>query len=422
MTDHQDVGDNATVLIIGSGSTGLALAQGLLKAGVKCIVFEKDASQTAKSRDWNMGLHWGAAPLEAVLSAEGWSKLQTVQVDPNVPAKPNDTLHFLNSQTGEVMGGATVDLFYRLRRSKLRALLAEGLDVRYGKRFKDADFSDYEQTVTAYFEDGSSAVGRMLVGADGSRSSVRRALIPDNFENQRLSYAATFVQASFTREQAQFLRQFHPLYLAGIHPVGQFSFFGIQDASDETRPETWIFFFYISWPSSLEEQDATEDWSDAQRLQQLKDFAKDYADPWKSALEWVPQDHPVWYLRLSDWDPGAEGHQWDNQRGRATLVGDAAHTMTYQRGQGLNHSITDAAKLTDALKLFMVNTSNDVSAGAESGDVHLQEESINAFEVEMIARGGAEVRMSTTNTKMLHDWESALRSPVMTKGMHREKK
>lgn len=366
-----------------------------------------------------MGLHWGAVSLESVLSEDDWKRIQTVQVDPNVPPKPNDTLQFLDSSTGEVMGGATVDLFYRLRRSKLRALLAEGLDVRYGKKFSAAGFDDESGTVTARFSDGSRATGRMLVGADGARSTVRHCLLQDGQNqhlNQRLPYAATFVQSSFTREQAIFLRSFHPLYLAGVHPAGQFSFFGIQDASDESRPETWIFFFYISWPYSLEEQDATADWSNSQRLEQVKQFAKRYADPWKSAFEWVSDDNPVWYMGLSDWDPGAEGHRWDNHRGKATLIGDAAHTMTYQRGQGLNHSMTDSAKLRDAIKSFM----NLTEPNSDSTD--LQSTLVSAFEHEVIARGGGEVRMSTKNTGMLHNWELVLQSPVMTKGMHRTSK
>lgn len=55
----------------------------------------------------------------------------------------------------------------------------------------------------------------------------------------------------------------------------------------------------------------------------------------------------TWYGKLNHWDPGAEGHQWDNRGGRVTLVGDAAHSMTFQRGQDLNHAITGAVALRD---------------------------------------------------------------------------
>jgi 2-polyprenyl-6-methoxyphenol hydroxylase-like FAD-dependent oxidoreductase len=387
---------------------------------VECIVFEKDDALHAKSRDWNMGLHWGAPSLKRVLSEEAWNRLQTVQVDPNVPPKPNDTLKFLDSSTGEVIGGATVDLFHRLRRSKLRDLLAEGIDVRFGKKFSSAEFDDEAGLVTARFSDDTTAGGSMLVGADGGKSSVRRSLLPETgteYVNKRLPYAATFVQASFTREQAIFLRSFHPLYLAGIHPDGQFSFFGMQDASDASRPESWIFFFYISWRSEIDsEQDASADWENAQRLQQVKEFAKAYADPWKSAFAWLADDHPVWYMGLSEWDPGLDGHRWNNHNGLATLIGDAAHGMTYQRGQGLNHSMTDSAKLLTTV------LSKPQADGAGADAAAGRREAVEAFEAEMIERAGAEVRMSTKNTVMLHDWELALQSPLMTKGMHGSRK
>ncbi|EFQ97204.1 hypothetical protein MGYG_00246 [Nannizzia gypsea CBS 118893] len=138
---------------------------------------------------------------------------------------------------------------------------------------------------------------------------------------------------------------------------------------------------YISWKYSLEEpRPDRPPWSNKQRLDQ------------------------VWYMGLTDFDPGSEGHYWNNHGGRVTLAGDAAHAMTYQRGQGLNHSVTDAAKL--------VNAVTDAVSGLSS-----QATSISAYEDEMIARTGGEVRLSTVNTEMLHDWERVLASPVLTSGM-----
>lgn len=78
--------------------------------------------------------------------------------------------------------------------------------------------------------------------------------------------------------------------------------------------------------------------------------------------------------------------------------------MTYQRGQGLNHSVTDAAKLFEAIKQWMTNESPQAAA-------------ISSYEEEMIARAGGEVRLSTTNTEMLQNWQKVLQSPVLTSGM-----
>ncbi|KAF1937425.1 FAD/NAD(P)-binding domain-containing protein [Clathrospora elynae] len=398
-------GAHLPVLIIGSGTTGLALAQGLRKAAITCTVFEKNASFFGE-RDWNMGLHWGAPVLESLMPDGWWERIQGVQVDPHVPTKEQDTLNWLQGDTGDMMAAITFGPFYRLRRSKLRNLLSQGLNIQYDKRLQNITYAEDGQSVTAHFFDGTTATGCMLVGADGARSTMRQILLGRELGTiNHIPYAATFVQRKFTKEQALYLRSFHPLFLACAHPNNNFAFFGMHDVPDANDPSSWTFFFYISWQSSLEEQETTKGWSDVQRLAQQKDFAKDFCDPWKSALEWTPDDTPVWYLGLTDWDPGLEGHRWDNHGGLATMVGDAVHPMTYQRGQGLNHSVTDAGKLRDAM--VMIQSGED------------RRTAVNAFEDEMIKRGGSEVRDGTANTILVHDWERVKQSPLFTKGMRK---
>ncbi|KAJ4989192.1 hypothetical protein SVAN01_05271 [Stagonosporopsis vannaccii] len=394
------------VLIIGSGSTGLALAQGLRKAGVPCTVFEKNAHHHGE-RDWNMGLHWGASVLKRLLPDGLFdARVQSLQVDPHVPTKDLDDLIWLRGDTGERLATITFGPFYRLRRSKLRDLLSQDLSIHYNKQLRHITYSDDGQTVTAHFTDSTAATGCLLVGADGARSTTRSLLLgPTLGAINPLPYCATFIQTRFTADQALFLRSFHPLYLASAHPNNTFAFFGLHDVADPQDPSTWTFFFYVSWRSSLEEQARTRGWTDAQRVQQQKELAASFCEPWKSALEWTADDAPAWYLGLTDWDPGAEGHAWDGRGGRVTLVGDACHPMTYQRGQGLNHSVTDAGKLRDAL----VKIREGADRAAAMGE----------FEEEMVRRGGTEVRDGTANTDMLHDWERIKESPLFRKGMQK---
>ncbi|TVY18833.1 FAD-dependent monooxygenase cctM [Lachnellula arida] len=293
------------VIIIGSGCTGLAIAHGLKKS---------------------------------------------TQVDPNTPTKPFDTLKFLNGRTGKVISGIPSPDFYRLRRSKLRALLCKGLDIRWNKRLKDVVVKQDGSCVTAIFEDGEQMTGRLVVGADGSRSTVRELILgPDLAAPLHIPYVSTFVQAKYTREQALFLRSFHPLYIAAIHPDNMVAFFGLQDAPAIDKPEDWTFFFYISWNSTLEQQvEEAKTYGNNERLTQVKSFSRGFTEPWKSAFEWVA-DQPVWYVDMAVWDPSLPEHTWDTMNGRVTLAGDAAHPMTFQRGQGLNHSMADAGKLVEAL-------------------------------------------------------------------------
>lgn len=355
-----------------------------------------------------MGLHWGAPVLKSLMP-DGWweDRIQSIQVDASVPTKEEDTLSFIQGDTGETMVAFTFGPFYRLRRSKLRNLLAQSLDIQYSKRLSNIAYAEDGKSVIAQFEDGTSATGSMLVGADGARSTTRQLLLgPEQGAINRIPYAATFVQTRFSTEQALFLRKFHPLFLASAHPENKFAFFGMHDAADPDDPSTWTFFFYISWPSSLEEQDATASWTDAQRMAQQKELAKSFCDPWKSAYEWTPDSAPVWYMGLTDWDPGLDGHRWDNHSGLVTMVGDAVHPMTYQRGQGLNHSVTDAGNLREALI--------KIGEGADRKDT------ITAFEKEMIVRGGGEVRDGTANTTLLHDWAKVKYSPFFTKGVDKK--
>jgi 2-polyprenyl-6-methoxyphenol hydroxylase-like FAD-dependent oxidoreductase len=371
------------------------------QAGIPCTVFEKNSAKHG-GRDWNMGLHWGAPVLKSLMPDGWWDRIQSVQVDPNTPTKEQDTLKWLRGDTGELVAAIAFGPFYRLRRSKLRDLLSQGLDVQYGKYFQKLTCA-VDHSVTAHFADGTTATGSILVGADGARSPTRQLLLGRQLGAiSHIPYAATFVQCKFTEEQALHLRSFHELYLACAHPNNKFAFFGMHDAADPD-PSSWTFFYYISWRSSVEEQEKTKDWTDARRLAQQKKFAKDFCDPWKSAFEWTPDDTPIWYLGLTEWDPGVDGRRWNNHEGLVTMVGDAVHPMTYQRGQGLNHSVTDAGKLRDAIV--------KIQAGED------RRTAITAFEDEMIKRGGSEVRDGTANTIMLHDWERVKQSPLFTKGM-----
>ncbi|KAI4923603.1 uncharacterized protein J4E92_007577 [Alternaria infectoria] len=149
-------------IIIGSGTAGLALAQGLRKANIPCVVFEKNAA-THGERDWNMGLHWGAPVLKSLMPDGWWDRIQSVQVDPNVPTKEQDTLKWLRGDTGALVAAITFGPFYRLRRSKLRDLLMQGLDIHFDKRLHDVSYSPLFQLSTVirkkyYYILGSSYI------------------------------------------------------------------------------------------------------------------------------------------------------------------------------------------------------------------------------------------------------------------------
>jgi 2-polyprenyl-6-methoxyphenol hydroxylase-like FAD-dependent oxidoreductase len=311
-------------------------------------VFERDLHIGSRvgARDWAVACHWSGPILAKLVGEEKWSRIQEVGVDPNVTVEDIRKLppvKLLHGVTGEPLAEMTTDgePFFRFLRSRLVAFLADGIDVRYSKtldRFscEKADGS-HQGIVTAYFTDGTEVRGRLLIGADGVRSRVRSVLFehdPKQAALSRLPYAATFVNASFTADQARYIRaaQCHPFGCAIPHPKGLINLLCILDADQAEYPETWRFCFYVGYQCSIEEQDKKA--TPRHRLQEAKQMVKDHGigDPLKSVYEWVRDDtETVYYTKVANWDPSLPQHKWDNHDGLVTLAGDACHPMTYRK-------------------------------------------------------------------------------------------
>ena len=68
-----------------------------------------------------------------------------------------------------------------------------------------------------------------------------------------------------------------------------------------------------------------------ERLTLMKDIAKGWAEPFQELVISIPEDTDAKAIAPEEFVP--KERLWDNMKGRATLVGDAAHTMpmcTYQ--------------------------------------------------------------------------------------------
>lgn len=57
----------------------------------------------------------------------------------------------------------------------------------------------------------------------------------------------------------------------------------------------------------------------------LRGMGETFVEPWKSALGWLSDDAVASADVLMSWNNIGP---WDNQGGRVTLAGDAAHAMT----------------------------------------------------------------------------------------------
>lgn len=118
------------VLVVGAGSVGLLIAQRLKILGIKCTVFEREYYLNERPRDWSFGIYWAQSSLTECLPNSLLSRLNTAQVDPLRTSTSDDYLRILNGKTAEELLRAPTPNVYRLRRSKFRALLADGVDVQ----------------------------------------------------------------------------------------------------------------------------------------------------------------------------------------------------------------------------------------------------------------------------------------------------
>jgi 2-polyprenyl-6-methoxyphenol hydroxylase-like FAD-dependent oxidoreductase len=172
------------VLIIGGGLGGLCLAQGLVTAGVEVTVFERDRTRAERLDRYRLHVSpAGSRALRACLPDSAWQAFLLGA------GEAEGGFGFLTEQMrtlvivdDEVMYPPSADpaqRAYPVDRTFLRETLLSGLDgaVQFGRKFER-----YTQrpdgAVTAYFADGSSATGDVLVGADGVNSAVRRQYRP----------------------------------------------------------------------------------------------------------------------------------------------------------------------------------------------------------------------------------------------------
>ncbi|PSN75230.1 FAD/NAD(P)-binding domain-containing protein [Corynespora cassiicola Philippines] len=391
-------------LIIGAGTSGLLVAQGLKKAGLPFTIFEAENSNTyqTRPREWGMTLHWGSSHIASCLPEHLAARISEAYADPTLPPEAVKGLPVYNGKTGELLMEMSGDRPCRVSRRKMRNLFSEGLDVQYGKEIETLAVDEGHVKVT--FKDGSEATGDVVVGCDGAKSRVRECIVGE--EAARLKHVDLWMfnfTQKFEREQALELRKPNKMFWTSIHPDhGTMFWVSIQDVPDPNAPETWLFQIMMTWTNApLPEENTFEG-----RMKFFKERAEEYAEPWKSVGRWVKQDSKIPMDSGTYWEAIKK---WDNNNGKTTLCGDAAHPMTPHRGQGLNNALQDSSNFVGAV------------IAAASGKKSLAE-AIDEYDNEVLERGSTEMDISLKQSIFIHDWDMLMQSPMVKMGLHQAKK
>ncbi|XAS72064.1 NAD(P)/FAD-dependent oxidoreductase [Micrococcaceae bacterium Sec5.1] len=323
-------------LVIGSGVAGLSTALSLQKAGHSATVFEAH-----KGHSEGVGAF-------LTLAVNGFDALDTLGLKEEASQLGFSTplMSMYLGSTGRHLidfdfGGTLPDgtTARTMTRSELYALLHEesvrrGIRIEHGRRLTAVE--ELPDGVTAVFDDGTSARGDLLVGADGLRSAVRPLIDPASPAPRTIPLLNTggIIPANTA---ALSLKDVD----LGVPPgrmkmvFGKRCFYCYMPSPDG---RIWWFANPLQRSSSdpsLLGQEELRDWltglvaGDRTPMAALIRATEDIIKPYSTFdFPSVPRWH----------------------RGRMVLVGDAAHASSPSSGQGASMAIEDAVILGRALR------------------------------------------------------------------------
>lgn len=327
------------IAIIGAGIGGLALAQGLKRAGVEVRLYERDPSPRFRKQGYRIHISpVGEEALRAVLPAAVHRRVVETATHPGDLVAGFD--QSLTKTFEQVFPGGGPDTITSIDRYAFRRALMTGLDdvLVFGKSF--TSYAEQADGVEISFEDGSTATADLLVGADGVGSRVRAQLVPD-FEVIDSGIRCLYGKIPLTPAvrsvvPADFLRGFCFIAGAAFAPV-----------LFRTPPEEYGDYLMAVVTGTQEHLGH----SDAEL------FAMSAEDLWKVMVNHVTGWHPTIKQLLNAAEVDATfpitlrtcttSASWPT--GRITLLGDAVHPMLPSAGAGANTALWDAAGMTEAL-------------------------------------------------------------------------
>jgi 2-polyprenyl-6-methoxyphenol hydroxylase-like FAD-dependent oxidoreductase len=312
------MGKNYTILIVGGGIGGLTLGVALRRAGFTVRIFERAAVLrpvgAGISMQTNAMLAFRTIGLDKAVAGAGQTMLRGSILDTR--GRPLSSMPV--KEIAEEAGAPTVVL----HRSRLQDVLLEALgpgilslDTRV------VSFRDTPDGVFVQLPDGSEVQGDLLVGADGLRSAVRAQLVNDG-EPRYSGYTSWRGVCETPGLVDPFLttETWGPGIRFGIFPIGE---------------TTTYWFTTVNAPQGgIDGPDVRSE---------LLGRLAGWHDPIRSFIERTPAPAIV---RNDILDRPPIG-RW--VYGRVALLGDAAHPMTPNMGQGGCQAVEDAVVLARCL-------------------------------------------------------------------------
>jgi 2-polyprenyl-6-methoxyphenol hydroxylase-like FAD-dependent oxidoreductase len=312
-----------TVLIVGAGTAGTALAILLAEQGVDVDLVERRPETGAVGS----GITLQGNALRVLRQVGVWPQVSRAGFAfDSMSLRAPDTDATVLAVVDDVRtGGPDLPATLGIYRPTLAGLLverAQAMGAKLRSPVSPIAIEQHVDRVTVTFDDGSIGSYDLVVGADGVRSTVRDligAQVDTRSSGIGVWRVFTARPSSVTRTE---LYYGGPSNLAGYTPSGPDSLYA-----------------YLSEPA----QDRTG-LTGTQRLALFRELAGAYHGPWDEIRASLQDTALVHYTV-------PETHVLDRpwHRGRVVIIGDAAHCCPPSLAQGAAQALEDAAVLAELL-------------------------------------------------------------------------
>ena len=321
------------IAIVGAGIGGLALALGLARAGRRLRVYE----QAPRLKEIGAGVSLSPNAVKGLRYLGVGERLEALADEPPIQvtrhyATGKVLVNFRRHHTPQELGAP----YFQAHRADLHDLLRDGLAalqpdaLALGRELTTVS----DDAVGAYvlgFSDGSQAGADLLVGADGLKSTVRREV----FSEPEAEFSGFVAWRGLVTRDELGARQSHPGSMVFVAPGRMFVRYPVRHG----KLQNFVAF-------SRAERWTAEGWSQTGHIDTVRDVFADFHDDARVVLRAFN---------------GGRCHKWGLfsrrplprwVKGRATVLGDAAHPMLPWLGQGAATAIEDAVILCRALIQF----------------------------------------------------------------------
>ncbi|GEP95889.1 FAD-dependent monooxygenase [Chitinophaga cymbidii] len=351
------------VIIIGAGIGGLTTAIALQQRGIAYEIYDAAPG----NRPVGAGIMLGANAMRVYERLEIAEEIKSVSVLAeyiyirNCQGTVLQTIS--NAEVEERYGTGT----YGLHRAALQQVLLGHCrqPVHYNKRC--ASVSENGPCITVHFSDGSKAEGSLVIGADGIRSAVREQCV----EKARYRYSGqtcwrAIIPVDLPAAEASVAAETWSVKGGGLRAM-----------FTQVGPQQVYFWMTKAMPAGT-----------VMPPEAALPFIREQLSGYEGYMQAMLHHLRPEYLIQSDLSDIAPLRSW--HKGRAVLLGDAAHATTPNVGQGAGLAIEDAWVLVQCL--------------AASGH---HEQAFEAYQQRRMARAGKIVRLSR-QIGWLTNWKGRL--------------